>query len=466
MTERSLFPSSFDSTRYTGADRKPGHPNLAQAQAEAVTNLLMGRRLLVNNTYAFDSRIVLNLVRTILDTRQRIRNQVGKSGLERIDSTSPIILRWFGQDDFFSCCADQLLRLAPPRRRFILSHWKAIDRNDKARKELAGALLSRSPSPPESIAEHEGLAESYETLRRFDAYCRGYDRGKRSGGPQISLLTYLQDFASLERTELETIIGAMQDPYRIDTDTVMKLRESISRVDPEEKGNRSWAHEAVNSAGGEEKCNIFFLEQRQLVDTLYNVQLADSTGSDVELASSVPRTVGAANLERANAFALELIGHTRQRTRSADNHDVSGNEPELNPAMSDLFMAWETAPDLPAAPLERLLMAYWELVADDDRWRPWQNSCEELQTALEQFHSRGRSAAAQFHNAWAAHMSMLRAQLPHVRATEQALITSIELDGESFSTETQPRNEEEAELFRASMAAGQYVDRYLRVSYR
>src|SRR5262249_54964130 len=148
-----------------------------------------------------------------------------------------------------------------------------------------------------------------------DDYCRKQSCGAPSKGPKIPLLTYLTVLENLDRSELATIIGAMKDAYRIDIDKVMKLRESISKVDPGVKNARSWAHEAVNRAGGEDArdIDIFLLEQRQLIDTLYNEVLADSAGSGGELLSSVPRTVGAANLERVNAFALELIKHIQAR---------------------------------------------------------------------------------------------------------------------------------------------------------
>jgi hypothetical protein len=472
MAQIAVFHSSFDSTRYTGADRRADHPNLAQAQAEAVTSLLIGRTLLVNNTYAFDSRTVLNLIRSVLDTRERVRNQVGRSGRERIDATSPVVLRWFGKDDFFSCCADQLLRMNPGRR-LVLSYWKAIDGNDQARKDLAAALMSRAPSLPVSVREHEGLEDAYETLRKFDDYCRRQGCGALSGGPKIPLLTYLQDLENLERSELETIIRATKDPYRIDIDTVMKLRESMSKVDPDVKQARSWAHEAVNRAGGEDArgIDIFLLEQRQLVDTLYNEVLADSAGSGSELLSSVPRTVGAANLERVNAFALELIKYiqARRSTSLAENADVVGDKLDLKPGMSELFAAGDAGPDLPVAPLEQLLVAYWELTADDDRWLAWRDSCDQVQFAVERaerLYSVGRPAGSQLSEAWAAHLDMLQAQLPHVHAAEQALITSIELQGKTFHTETRPQAPDATEPIRASMAAGEYIDRYLQGSSR
>jgi hypothetical protein len=72
MTGSAVFHSSFDSTRYTGDIIEPDYPNLAQTQAEAVTSLLLGRSLVLTNTYAFDSRSVLNLIGAVLDTRAEV----------------------------------------------------------------------------------------------------------------------------------------------------------------------------------------------------------------------------------------------------------------------------------------------------------------------------------------------------------------------------------------------------------
>jgi hypothetical protein len=473
MAQIAVFHSSFDSTRYTGADRRADHPNLAQAQAEAVTCLLMGRALIVNNTYAFDSRTFLNLSRAILDTRERVRGQAGRSGRERIDATSPVFMSWFGHDDFFSCCADQLRRMTPGRR-LVLSYWKAIDDDDRAREDLAVALTTRAPSLPASVREYEGLEDTYQTLLKFDDYCRRQGCSARSQGPEIPLLTYLQELESLERPELETIIGAAKDQYRIDLDTVMKLRESIAKVDAAAKSARSWAHAAVNQAGGEDApgIDIFLLEQRQLIDTLYNENLADSAGSGSELLSSVPRTVGAANLERVNAFALELIKYVqaRQGTSRAENPVAARSRLDLRPGMTELFAAGDAGPDLPAAPLEQLLAAYWELTADDDRWLAWRDSCDQVQLAVERarrLYAAGRPADSRLGEVWAAHLDLLQAQLPHVRAAEQALITSIELHGKTFHTETRPQDQDGAEEpDHASMAAGEYIDRHLQDSSR
>jgi hypothetical protein len=473
MTDSRVFQSSFDSTRFTGADGKDNHPNLAQAQAEAVTSLLLGRSLLVNNTYAFDSRIVLNLIRAVLETRQQVRLRTSEAGRQRINNASPVILRWFGApgDDFFTCCAKQLRLLEPAQTRFILSHWKPIDGEDEARKQLADALISADHQMPVFIREHDGMKKSFETLLMFNDYCRSQDRGKGTGGPGIQLLKYLQDFETIEVPGLETIIASMNDRDRIDIDTVMKLRESVAKVDPEHKKNRSWAHEEVESHGGEQGAGEFRLQQRQLVDTLYNEVLADSAGSDRELLSSVPRSVGRADLDKVNAFALELIKHSKvrwQQERPPDDGGVQAGEPGSGRVMSELFRAAATVPDLTAPPLEGLLTAYWEIIADDDRWLAWSGSCDELQFAFQRaqrLREAGQSDDSQLDDVWGGHLSMLEGQLPHIRATERTLVTQAGGSGEYYEVLSQ-FDHHDVEPDPASLATAQYIDRYLRGFFR
>jgi hypothetical protein len=360
MTDSLVFHSSFDSTRFTGADGNDDHPNLAQAQAEAVTSLLLGRSLIVNNTYAFDSRTVLNLIRAVLETRRQVRLGASETGRQRINNTSPVILRWFGGDNFLACCADQLTRLKPIQRRFILSHWKPIDGDDDARRALAEALTSPDPQMPGFVREHDGMKKSFETLLMFNDYCRRQERGRPAGGPGISLLRYVQDFEDMEVPELEAMIAGMNDRDRIGIDTVMNLRTSIAKVDPGDKRNRSWAHEEVERNGGEQGAGLFRLQQRQFIDTLYNEVLADSVDSNRELLSSVPRSVSRIGLEQANAFALELIEYSKirwQRERSTDDGTPGAGESGSGRVMSELFEAAATVPDLPAPPLERELQA-------------------------------------------------------------------------------------------------------------
>lgn len=109
MTKRLVFPSSFDSTRYTAVHPRDDHPNLAQAHAEAVTTLLLGRPLGLTNTYALDSRTVLNLIRETLEAREAVRETATTGERERIDNADPVKLRWYAptadQKDFLSCCA-------------------------------------------------------------------------------------------------------------------------------------------------------------------------------------------------------------------------------------------------------------------------------------------------------------------------------------------------------------------------
>jgi hypothetical protein len=414
---------------------------------------------------------VLNLIGAVLDTRAEVLGRTSsEAGRQRIESVNPVILSWYGGEDFLSCCADQLRRLQPSEKRFILSHWRQIDGDDRAREKLAEALTSADPRVPDAIRDHDELSGTFGTLIRFNEYCRGQGRGRRSGGPKISLTNYLEDFEKLERPILERIISRMNDRDRIDIDTVMKLRGKISLVDNEHKGARAWAHEEVNREGGEdaEDLDPFLLEQRQLVDTLYNVVLGDSVGSERGLLSSVPRTVGSAELERVNAFALELVKYSRE-VRSGEEPAAArmGRSYVPNPyrPMSELFGAAAAEPDLPAPPLAGLLVAYWELITDDDRWLAWQDSCDHLQFALgkaERRRSVSRLGDAQLDDAWEDHLSMLRAQLPQIRAQEKALVTPIGLGDKNFQAETRTQEQETEEITAESLAAGEYIDRHLR----
>lgn len=473
MTKRLVFPSSFDSTRYTAVHARDDHPNLAQAHAEAVTTLLLGRPLGLTNTYALDSRTVLNLIRETLLARKVVRETATAAERERIDNADPIKLRWFAptraQQDFLSCCAEQLLRL-DKERRFILSAWKPIDANDRARKDLAYALTAREPAFPDSLRELDSrdggadgeLEQSFETLIMLNDYCRSRDgRSQASGQSHISLLEYVQDFEGLDDTELQRVMDG-----KIDIDTVVHLRESVSQQPGQAKRSRSWAHRKVEEAGGEDRCGDFLLQQRQLIDTLYNEVLADSVGSNHDLLSSVPRTVGNEKLEQVNVFALNLIRFSKQRRRAelaaaGDAEVAASYDPATD--MSEVFTAASAAPDLPASPVGALLRAYWQLLATEETWRAWQASCEYLEESLNTALRRratGQRAGSQLSEAWQAHLDTLQGQLPHVVTYEGALAAAIELKGKDYCTLTSFRTDAAAEA--GSLATGEYIDRYLR----
>jgi hypothetical protein len=475
MTKRLVVPSSFDSTRYTAAHPRDDHPNLAQAQAEAVTTLLLGRPLGLTNTYAFDSRTVLNLVQVTLEARDEVRRTANAAGRERIDNENPFKLRWYAptekEENFFACCAEQLLRLERPGR-LLLSHWKKISHSDVARRDLARELTSENPRFPDSVRELDyphvqgagELEQSFETLVKLNEYCRGRpDRGDASGKSHISLLNYVEDFESLDRHEVQQVMDG-----KIDIDTVMHLRESISGQPSEIKKARSWAHQKVEDAGGEDNCGDFLLQQRQLIDTLYNEVLADSLGSNHDLLSSVPRTVGNEKLEEVNAFALNLIRFTKNRRRgelaAADGTEIPGSfDPTTD--MSEVFVAASAEPDLPASPVRALLVAYWQLIAEDDMWPAWRDSCDYLENSLNralQFRKL-RRADSQLSEAWQAHLDTLQGRLPHVREYEGRLATAVKLSGKDYCTLTGFREQSSADDAQAgSLAAGEYIDRYLR----
>jgi hypothetical protein len=470
MPESVVFPSSFDSTRYTAVHGRDNYPNLAQAQAEAVTNLLLGRSLGLVNSYVLDSRTVLNLMGAIKETRESVYKDTSTAGRERIDGVNPFILRWYAPNkerDFFSCCANQLLRLEG-QGRLLLSFWKNIDDNDAARRDLAAAFTSARPVFPESIREvddpGEGgvgeLERAFETLVWLDRYSRqGQGRGAVAGQSHTPLIEYINNFESLDEKGLEDLAGG-----GIDIDTVAHLRESIQRQDPAVKGARSWAHRAVEAAGGEEHCGIFLLQQRQLIDTLYNKVLADTTDAQHGLLSSVPRTVGNRGLEEVNALALNLIRLTMRRrgilaaadgTRGPDRFDTT-------PDMSELFVPASAVRDLPSAPLKVLLTAYWELVADGDRWPAWRQSCDRLERALRRaldLRSRGL-ADAQLIDAWQGHLTLLEDVLAQNMVSQGKLVASIEVPGGAYSVVSGP-----GEIEGDSLAAAQYIDQYLKGAF-
>jgi hypothetical protein len=457
-------PSSFDSTRYTGEDPNDHHPNLVQAQAEAVTNLLLGRSLGLPNTYAFDSRTALNLIAAILDTRAAaLTSSTSPAGRQRIRDANPLILRWYTDrdQDFFGCCAEQLRR-QKGQKRFILSFWKPIDRKDELRDELANALTEERPVFPAAIREidrpgPDGAGEmerAFGTLLQLREYYRGDpehpERGGVTPGAKTSLLDYVTGFEELTGGELEKVMDG-----GIDIDTVMHLQESIGRQARDDKFNRGWAHHEVARNGGERAPDQFFVQQRQFIDTLYNKVLADSLGENHTLLSSVPRSVGNKKLEQVNAFALDLIRY------------IQGGRPEEEkaaapfsgkPDMSELFRRASSIPDLPPAPLAVVLKAYWELIADDDRWAAWRQSCDWLEKSMHRaldLKAQGLEDA-QLSDAWLAHLTLLDEKMEHITVRDGKLYASIDQPGEDHCTVTGLD-----QFYADSLSAAEYVEHYL-----
>jgi hypothetical protein len=479
MTESLIFHSSFDSTRFTALH--PGdYPNLAQAQVEAVISLLLGRSLVVNNTYAFDSRSVHNLLATVLETRDEVRNRrrTREGGRKRLDDARPFSLRWYGAPDFLACCAEQLTRLAPSERRFILSHWKAIDGHDQERVDLAEALTGRHDRLPGSVAAHDPTAasgepgeldRSFRTLLELDKYARLPGGGNPSRQSSKDLLGYLTEFERMDRDVLAAMLRNTQDLSgdALDLDTAIRLQTSISEVDHDDKKNRSWAHKKVEEAGGEDCPDVFLLQQRQLVDTLYNSVLADSSGSDCELMSSVPRTVSSKPLQQANSLAVDLIkainsfgaeGPTLASGRGAAHMPGAAEE------MSAVFKTAVQDPDLEARPLPQLFLAYWQLIADDDTWLAWQDSCDQLQLGLRRAQRRrslGWQPDSFLTDSWLSHLDMLQDQFPHVRAERGRLHVGVTLAEKDY-VEIEQVEQPSAATYVESLASGQYIDRYLR----
>ena len=186
--------------------------------------------------------------------------------------------------------------------------------------------------------------------------------------------------------------------------------------------------------------------------------LADSLGENHSLLSSVPRSVGNRKLEQVNAFALDLIRYIQERRADQIEAEVPARF-HGKPDMSELFLRASSVPDLQPAPLGILLEAYWELVADDDRWLAWGQSCDRLERSLHRaLELRAqRLTDAQLSDAWLAHLSLLEEKMPHITVRDGKLFASIDQPGEDHCTMTGLD-----EFHADSLAAAEYVNHYLK----
>ncbi|GAA2828768.1 hypothetical protein RMN57_03355 [Kitasatospora sp. CM 4170] len=440
MCRRTVFLESFDSTRATSND-DVHHPNRAQAQTEALLYLLLGRSLAVNNTYGSDSVSVLELVDAVLTTRdETVRRTTDHEARERLGQARPFIVTWFGADSLLSAFAGQL-RQVDPNRHFRLSGWSPIDDEVDRRRELADSLDSAGDNPhqpPTAPAwltkEYEGLAERFETLARLAEYSRTPDAGFAASKPTIQLADYLDHFARLEQEELEGAARRLDCPL----DLATAIRDEInSRREHVNLGSRSWAHALVAHSTPEDLRP--HEGTREFVDTLYNAVLAESAGAQDGYMSSVPRADAREHLKQMNALALGVIRSCRE------SQGLSGHRPgHVDPAdrtISGVFTAAETLPGLPVTALRQLFTTYWALVADRERWQAWQDSCDRLNSLLDQAEARRAQAAQrqqdqprttgrvdnQLRDAWAAHVNTLRTNLPGtLRGGDESLVVGAQ----------------------------------------
>lgn len=463
MPENLVFHESFDSTRT--ADRG-AQPNLAQAQAEALVSLLLGHTLTVSNTYAFDSRGVLDLVSAVLSARDEVISGLrhDSSARERLAQARPFLLCWHGSDSFLEACAKQLRTFESINERFVLSAWNALDLERERRYALADSLLAAPhPEPPAWLQQYHDLPQLFDALQAINRFAAEYGRGRpTSSAPGTDLIEYLKYYHDLGASDGP--LEALAPRWGCPADTAMALRqrlheEMVKAADENDQNRltrRSWVHVAVREAREQRRNDLELLEQlKELIDTFYNARLAQSAYAEHGFLSSVPRSADN-DLEQVNDLAVGVIGHLRSNTS--------------RPPLAGVFTASANVPYLAVAPLRRLFQAYWEIIGDDERYRTWQASCNRVNKLLGQrppiAGSRERKGwNSRFKEAWGDHMSLLSRQLPQVvRTDDSTLWVTVQLDQAQYQQahhawsvadeEARPLTAEEAET---TLATGRYV---------
>jgi hypothetical protein len=470
MESSVVFHEAFDPTRTS--DRHSAH-NLAQAQAEALVDLLLGYTLSLPDTSAFDSRAVLDLVRVVLSARDDVARtlRAGSAGHRRLMEARPFLVCWFGADSFSGACAQRLRRMDPdnPGNRSLLSAWSAIDLDYERRCDLADTLLSGpDPERPKWLEEYADLPGHFDAVTMISRYAGAYDRGRPfSMGNAVDLIDYLEHFRQLGASgELRRLASQWGCPE----DVAIRLWERIDREMDQLDGrpilsSRSWIHVAVWLAERHKDpdWDVLIL-LKELIDCFYNARLAQACYADHAYVSSVRRTSNAVQLQSVNRLAVNIINHKMGRV--------------VQPPQDGVFMPPVRAP-LGAMPLRQLFRAYWEIVGDDDRHRTWQASCGAVNDMLRR---RVRSTAdgevagqekerkgqgyrewtSRFRDAWAIHMSVLAGQLPRIMPTDdRTLRVVVGQDGAAFRRSHRASGEEAQALTPAEaeviLATGRYV---------
>ncbi|MFI6449816.1 hypothetical protein [Kitasatospora sp. NPDC050543] len=452
MPDRLVFHESFDSTRATAAD-PDDHPNLAQAQAEAVVSLLLGRSLSVNHTYAFDSRGMLDLADVVLETWHEAVKTASGTGRAELTRARPFVLHRFNQPTFFAACSDQLRRSDPDSKNYFkLSAWQPIDQLPSVRHALADALTREHGGGakrrlPAEISGNEQLSRYLELLRRLNVYFSEFDRSRDAANPRISLAAYVTRLVELPEGRLVELAAEHHCPEP----DARRLQAAVSsKVAQSKYGtaavNRGWVHGGADLA---DRDPLMADQLRELVDTLYNAMLAESACARFDYMSSVPRVDGRDELKHVNALAMALIDDTREAHH--DRQEREGIGP--SPRMAGIFAAAETVPNLTAAPLRKVFDAYWALVADDERRPAWQDSCEDLDRLL----ARRRPVDRELQHAWASHLAQLQTGLPQVVAVERGRLAVPVSSSDNGCVQTMGLGELTEEELNRSFAAGEYL---------
>jgi hypothetical protein len=470
MTSNFVFHEAFDSTRT--ADRHSA-PNLAQAQAEALVSLLLGHSLSLTNTYAFDSRGVLDLVRAVLSARDDVTGalRAGSAGHRRLLAARPFLLCWFGADSFFGACAGQLRRMDPkqPDNRFLLSAWNAIDLDYQRRCDLADTLLSGpDPKPPKWLEEYADLPGHFDAVTMINRYARAHDRGRPASRENaVDVIDYLDHFRQLGAAgELRGLAARWDCPEDVAVKLWERIDYELKQSDGRSKlSNRSWIHVAVRTARDEDRDRDVLVQLKEMIDTFYNARLAQSGYADHDFLSSVPRTSDTEELQSVNMLAVNVIDHRRA--------DVA------RPPLEGVFTAPADEPQLEVAPLRQLFRVYWDIIGEDDRRRTWQESCDAVndllarrpETAADEKDPDAKRKAKVYHDwaqrfrhAWASHMTLLSRQLPDIVRTDDRTLQVTVRQGDSVFRHSHRVTGEETQALTpaevdALLATGGYVSK-------
>lgn len=449
-----VFHESFDSTRAT-AEHPDDHPNLAQAQAEAVISLLLGRSLSVNHTYAFDSRGLLELADVVLQTWEQAKRHASGAGRAALAEARPIVLHRFRQPTFFAACCDQLRRSDNTAiNYFELSAWKPINDSPRVRQALADTLehgdSTRHPLPAE-IRQNPQLARYLAVLRRLNAYFEesaAYGRDREARFPQAPLQAYVTRLLALSPQQLTELVAGCGCP----AETAERLQAAVRQKAAEATDgvatvNRYWVHKEGGPAWRDP---ILGDQLRELVDTLYNAVMADSAYAQFAYMSSVPRVDGRDELKHANALAMELI----RDTRLAPGELPAPDGGRRSVRMAGMLAAAEATPELSVAPLRAVFEAYWALLADDERRNAWQDSC----TSLDGLVRRDSPVDQHLRDAWRAHLSQLETSLPHLLGVERGRLAVPIQTGDVGCEQTMDLDQPSEDELNRSFAAGEYLD--------
>jgi hypothetical protein len=347
----------------------------------------------------------------------------------------------------FSGCISQLTRL-DPENRFILSAWQRIDGDDAARLELAGILKRiedgaalASIARPEFIRADPLADQQLSTLERLHHYLRDV--------PDVNLETIETKGGVADRVRLIQDNGAawlvdVASKVNCPEDHAEAIYRAVRHRKPE-LVNRTWVH----GPDFEDEAGDAAPFVRELVDTLYNAQIARSMAT-VSYLSTPPRSRNVVADAQVNELALAV---------AATGPGQVPGEGQLGEAapMSGIFEIVGMQRNMYARPLPTIFQAYWELIADDEQRQLWQRSCNDVNRLLRQ-RVGGPGARFEFAEAWDNHLALLRGRFHDALLVNGGTVQLAgEHNGSPYIQSHEPGRLHWASLEDAA-AAGEYLD--------